>query len=79
MKTSEHNINSNVLVKINSVGRAMWKQHYAKQGKKAPELKPDSEGWTGFKLHKLMQVFGQGCFVGADLPFSANIRIEEKE
>ncbi len=77
MAYKDYSINSTVLVKLNSIGRAMWKQHHAQHGKKASELPPETDGWTPFKLHKLMLVFGQGCFQGADMPFSVNIRIED--
>jgi hypothetical protein len=79
MKSTECTINSNVWVKLNAIGRAMWKQHHALSGKKAPELTSDAEGWTSFKLHKLMHVFGPGCFQGADLPFALTIRIEKTD
>lgn len=77
MSHKEYSVNSTVWVKLNSIGRAMWKQHHAQQGKKAPELPQEQDGWTPFKLHKLMLIFGPGCFQGADLPFSVNIRFEE--
>lgn len=77
MSTKEYSINTTVWVKLNAIGKAMWKQHHAIMGKKAPDLTVDDEGWTPFKLYKLMNVFGPGCFQGADLPFSVNIRFED--
>lgn len=81
----DFNINEHVRVKLTDHGRkALERQHvefWAATGRPAPYAytppKEDSEGWSRWQLHNLMQELGHLCVMGRPLPFETTIQLVE--
>lgn len=84
----EVNLNETVRVKLNENGiailrrnyEAVYKQYRPEMLKKHPFKLPaiDKEGWSEFKLWKLMQEFGSSIYMGCKMPFETTIEIVGK-
>jgi hypothetical protein len=83
----DFNINHYVHVKLTDAGRKMHRVRYeALIGERLRDLYPyqapeeDSDGWSRWQLHDLMNTFGLHTTVGCmDLPFETTIRIPESQ
>ena len=81
----DFNINNNVQVRLNDIGRAELKRQYEELYSSIPEPlrtdkfvlpKEDSEGWSEWQMWTLMNHFGHMVCIGIELPFETTIRIE---
>lgn len=65
------NINNVVKVKLTDLGRKIL----AADTHRYIVLKEDRAGWSEWQLWELMQVFGPHLYMGASLPFEAEITL----
>lgn len=83
MPTIDFNINHYVYVRLTPHGKECLRKNYdelrASFGKELPfEFKlpkEDSEGWSKWQMHDLMDELGRYVGMGRDLPFETTIRI----
>ena len=74
------NINSHVWVKLTDKGRAIhkqkWEQVHASLGWDYRPVEEDADGWSEWQLWCLMELFGEHCHNGMNIPFETTIKLE---
>lgn len=69
------NVNSWVHVKLNERGRQIYVDHHATPGRVVTPPSIDADGFTGFQLWSLMEIYGPHLSIGMDPPFETTIRL----
>lgn len=77
------NVNHNVRVKLNSLGRKLHREQFEELERKVPSGLPyrppveDADGWSQWQLWQLMQVFGgPNIGNGMEILFETNIEFD---
>lgn len=79
----EFNVNHGVMVKLTNVGVEELRRQHEELREHFPKLrqfvppKTDSEGWSNFQMHDLMNKFGHMMVMGSGLPIETEILLEE--
>ena len=83
MKT--FNVNSYVWIKLTKLGLRKLKERHNEIYKQCPSVgkftppETDADGFCKMQLWEVMNIFGQCCSNGANIPFETNIRINDSE
>ena len=78
----DFNANNYVFVKLTETGRKEIERQNSELRAIYPQIPPaipikeDSEGWSKWQLHSLMNRFGHMMVCGCENPFDMNIKID---
>ncbi len=76
------NMNDTVRVKLNGKGLQILREHHEALRGRVPSLAAwqpppqDGDGYTHFQLWQLMRAFGPHIYLGCEVPFDLDIRLQ---